>query len=42
MFLDTLRLNSFRSFEDEQIYFEKDLMILVHIKHHPWLSAPFV
>src|ERR1700722_14657050 len=29
MFLDKLRLNNFRSFEDEQIYFEKDLTILV-------------
>jgi predicted ATP-binding protein involved in virulence len=30
MFLDTLRLNNFRSFEDEQICFGKDLTILVH------------
>jgi putative ATP-dependent endonuclease of OLD family len=29
MFLDTLRLNNFRSFEDEQICFGKDLTILV-------------
>lgn len=29
MFLDKLRLNNFRSFEDEQIYFGKDLTILV-------------
>jgi len=29
MFLDTLKLNNFRSFEDEQICFGKDLTILV-------------
>lgn len=29
MFLDTLRLNNFRSFDDEQICFGKDLTILV-------------
>jgi len=29
MFPDTLRLNNFRSFEDEQICFGKDLTILV-------------
>ena len=29
MFLDTLRLNNFRSFEDEQVCFGKDLTILV-------------
>jgi DNA repair exonuclease SbcCD ATPase subunit len=32
MFLDTLRLNNFRSFEDEQICFGNDLTILVHKK----------
>jgi putative ATP-dependent endonuclease of the OLD family len=29
MFLETLRLNNFRSFEDERICFEKDITILV-------------
>ena len=32
MFPDTLRLNNFRSFEDEQICFGNDLTILVHKK----------
>jgi predicted ATP-binding protein involved in virulence len=35
MFLDTLGLNNFRSFEDEQICFGKDLTILVNEKRHP-------
>ena len=36
MFLNTLRLDNFRSFEDEQIYFGKDLTILVHKKRNQW------
>jgi predicted ATP-binding protein involved in virulence len=36
MFLDTLRLNNFRSFKDEQICFGKDLTILVHKKRYHW------
>ena len=39
MFLDTLRLNNFRSFEDEQICFRKDLTILVHRKRYHWYPA---
>jgi hypothetical protein len=35
MFLDTLRLNNFRSFHGEQIYFGKDLTILVRKKRYP-------
>jgi hypothetical protein len=36
MFLDTLMLSRFRSFEDEQIYFGKDLTTLVHKKRYQW------